>query len=162
MSIPVVIATNGLGIPVVEALDGAGIPVVVAESGYGIPVVVAENGVGLPVVGLEAPDPSAPVVSSVDITPPGGPAGTTFTASASVSGYPTPARAWQWKLDGDDIDGATGSTYLSTEAGALTVVLTVTSSEGSASLASAPVTVVEAAAPGGFSSGFSSGFEVAA
>src|SRR5690606_22625800 len=44
----------------------------------------------------------------------------------------------------DDIDGATDSTYLSTEPGALTVVLTATNTEGSDSLESDPVTVTEA------------------
>lgn len=91
------------------------------------------------------PDPSAPSINSVGITPATGPVGTVFTATASVSGWPAPARAWQWKLDGVDIEGATGSSYESEAAGELTVRLTATNSEGSDFADSSSVEVTEVA-----------------
>ena len=52
MSIPVVIATNGLGIPVIPVEANAP-PAIIATNGHGIPIVLVEkNGTPMIVQGL--------------------------------------------------------------------------------------------------------------
>jgi hypothetical protein len=75
----------------------------------------------------------APVIASVSIS---GTAdvGNTLTASASVTGHPTPTNAWQWHNTDGAISGATSSTYTvqnSDRAKQIRVQLTSTNSEGS-------------------------------
>ena len=56
MSIPVVIAENGLGIPVIP-VEGNAPAAVVAENGLGIPIVIVEqNGTPLVIEGLPEPE----------------------------------------------------------------------------------------------------------
>jgi len=57
MSIPIVIAENGLGSPVIAV--GAGAPsAIIAENGLGAPVVLVEkNGTPLVISGLPEPEP---------------------------------------------------------------------------------------------------------
>lgn len=72
-----------------------------------------------------------PIVSNVSVAPASGPGGTVFTASVAASDFPPIRIAYQWRLDGADIPGATGSSYIATVAGDLTVVATVTNGNGS-------------------------------
>jgi hypothetical protein len=69
------------------------------------------------------------------------------SSNGTWSGYPSPTFAYQWQNAGVDIDGETGSTY-TTVAGdvgdAITVVVTATNSEGSASASSNAITVTAA------------------
>ena len=59
------------------------------------------------------PTPSAPTILGVPSISGTGEVGQTLTASpASVIGYPSPTRTWQWLRNGVDIAGATSSTYL--------------------------------------------------
>lgn len=78
--------------------------------------------------------------------------GETLTASNGTwTGNPTPTYSRQWKADDADISGATDATYALTEAeqgAAITVTVTATNSEGSASETSAPTDPV-APAEGG-------------
>jgi len=98
------------------------------------------------------PAPSAPSGLIVTIAEASLAVGDTATANVSVSGTPAPTLAYQWTLDGVDIGGATGATYVTTAAGALRVRVTATNSEGVAGpVTSAPVTAL--VAPGAFSAG---------
>jgi len=57
MSIPVVIAENGLGAPVI-AVDENAPAAIVAENGLGVPIVLVEaNGTPLVIEGLPEPEP---------------------------------------------------------------------------------------------------------
>lgn len=66
MSIPVVIATNGLGLPV-RAVDGGAPVMQVASNGRGLPIVLSDLGVPFVVLGGETPvepDPVNPLVAA--------------------------------------------------------------------------------------------------
>lgn len=71
--------------------------------------------------------------------------GATLTAApGSWSGQPEPVFAFQWRRDGVEIGGATGSAYATTAADAdasLSVLVTATNDSGAASAASAPVAI---------------------
>lgn len=83
------------------------------------------------------PTPSAPVITSSSIT--GTPEdGETLTAIASVTGYPSPARTYQWQASGVDIDGEDGQTIVLnaatmglTDGETISCEITVTNTEGS-------------------------------
>jgi hypothetical protein len=65
-------------------------------------------------------------------------------------GNPAPTFTYQWKRDGSNISGATGTTYTTVSADvgtALTVTETATNSEGSASATSSAISVTAAGAP---------------
>lgn len=96
---------------------------------------------------IATPTPTAPTINSVTISGTGR-IGDEHTASVSVSGYPSPAFAWQWRRNGAAISGATGQTYspVAADDGTnLTVTVTATNSEGSDSDTSAPVAVTYSA-----------------
>jgi hypothetical protein len=84
---------------------------------------------------------SAPAVTAAAISPSSGAVGTTFTAGHTAAGNPVPAIGYQWRLNGTAIAGATASTYQAAAAGSLTVVVTATNSQGTASRESQAVTV---------------------
>jgi hypothetical protein len=89
------------------------------------------------------PDPAAPVITGEPTISGTVRVGSTLTASsASVTGFPVPARTWQWTRDGSDISGATSATYTLAlaDVGALIRVRQVeTNSEGSDTATSDPV-----------------------
>jgi hypothetical protein len=67
---------------------------------------------------------------------------TIVTTNGSWTGFPTPVFTYQWKRDGVDIVGATSSSYVVQAADVgedITVTVTATNSEGSASATSDPV-----------------------
>ena len=88
-----------------------------------------------------APALAKPVITGTVITPASGRTGDTFTASASLSGEPTPSRNHQWMLNGVAIPGATGASHVAASIGDLSVVVTATNSEGSDISESAPAAV---------------------
>ena len=66
------------------------------------------------------------------------------------AGRPTPTFTYQWRRSGEDIDGATASTYTTTESDvgeSIDCVVTATNDGGSASADSNNITVVTAGAP---------------
>ena len=79
--------------------------------------------------------------------------GETLTATNGTwEGIPTPTYSRQWKADGADISGATDQTYSLTESeegAVITVTVTATNSEGSASATSAATDPVAPADEGG-------------
>ena len=89
---------------------------------------------------------AAPVVANVSISPPTGRVGDTFAAAADVSGTPAPTLSYRWFLDGAEVAGATGASYVADAVGALSLEVTASNSEGAASLASTAVSVLEALA----------------
>ena len=89
---------------------------------------------------------AAPVVANVSISPPTGRVGDTFAAAADVSGTPEPTLSYRWFLDGVEVAGATGASYVADAVGALSLEVTASNSEGAASLASTAVSVMEALA----------------
>lgn len=100
-----------------------------------------------------SPPASAPSSLAVTIAESALVFGDAANAAPSVLGYPTPAIAYQWTLDGVDIDGQTDQVLDGVPVGALRVRVTATNSEGSAGpVTSAPVTV-SALSPGAFSLG---------
>ena len=129
----------------------------------GRPALIATGSGGVVTFGpLVPPTPAAPTVSNATISPSSGTIGDTFTASATVTGYPTPTRTYVWELDGTPIVGATASTYQAENAGSLTVVVSATNSEGGpVSDESDPVTVSEAPSSGIGAMAIGSTFEVA-
>jgi hypothetical protein len=67
---------------------------------------------------------------------------TIVTTNGTWTGYPSPTFAYQWKRDGLDIVGETGSSYVVQLADVgedITVTVTATNSQGSASATSDPV-----------------------
>lgn len=94
------------------------------------------------------PTNSPPVFTSVPAIIPPVQVGTSVAYTrGTVTGTPTPNSTQQWTLDGADISGATGTTYIPTvdQVGkALRVRQTATSTEGSASSTSDPVTITAA------------------
>ena len=94
-----------------------------------------------------------PIISAPVITSAGTISGAVIGSVASVSGFaydgsPAEAPAYQWKLDGADITGATAATYAVAEAddgGALTCAITVTNSAGTDTATTPAVTVAYAA-----------------
>lgn len=98
--------------------------------------------------GTDIPTATAPSVTSVSITG-SGVAGSVHTATAVYSGAPTPSLSWQWYIVEDEIEtaisGATSSTYTPPLGGVvLRARLTATNATGSASGASAVVSVTAA------------------
>ena len=89
---------------------------------------------------------AAPVVANVSIAPPTGRVGDTFAAAADASGTPAPTLSYRWFLDGAEVAGATGASYVADAVGALSLEVTASNSEGAASLASTAVSVLEALA----------------
>jgi PKD repeat protein len=88
------------------------------------------------------PQQIPPVISTLSVSPASGPGGTIFSASV-VTGEVAPlAVSYQWRLDGKDVAGATGPSHVSGPAGALTVLVTATGTDGTDVRESAPVTVV--------------------
>jgi hypothetical protein len=85
---------------------------------------------------------AAPVISSANVSPSSGRVGDMFTATASVSGEPTPALTYQWVLDGVAIPGATGAGHVGTSIGDLSVVVTAINSEGRDALSALGIPVV--------------------
>ena len=69
---------------------------------------------------------------------------TVTVTSGTVTGNPAPTSTYQWYLDAVAISGATGTTYTTTAAGALTVVQTATNSEGTDTATSSACTVTAA------------------
>ena len=88
-----------------------------------------------------APALAKPVITGTVITPASGRTGDTFTASASLSGEPTPSRNHQWMLNGVAIPDATRASHVAASIGDLSVVVTATNSEGSYTSESAPAAV---------------------
>ncbi len=84
---------------------------------------------------------SPPVISSISVSPQSGPGGTTFTASVAASGFPPLKYRYQWKLNGVEILGATGASYVASSAGTLTVVVRASNNEGETVRESAAVQV---------------------
>ena len=95
---------------------------------------------------LAAPALSAPAISSLAISPASGQVGTAFTAGLTVTGNPASTISRQWRLNGTDIAGATGSTYTATATGNLTVRVTATNSQGTVSQESSAVAITPALA----------------
>lgn len=130
-----------------------------AEEGARITVTVtATNSEGSASATSPATDPVAPALAApTNTTPPSisgiARVGETLTASDGVwTGVPTPVITRQWEADGVDIEGATGTTYDLTEAeegAVITVTVTATNSEGSASATSPATDPVAPAADGG-------------
>ena len=87
------------------------------------------------------PRKAAPKILSVGVSPDSASVGSTLTANVNVQGHPPPETRYQWKLDGQTIEGATGATYVTTRAGAFSVLVTAINNQGSASLESAAVLV---------------------
>jgi PKD repeat protein len=94
-----------------------------------------------------------PVLTSATISPTSGPVGTTFTATATASGNPSPIFGYQWLLGGIAIAGATAPTYGATAAGTLTVRVTAGNSLGTDSLESAGATITSVSSPTVFETG---------
>ncbi len=94
-----------------------------------------------------------PVLTSVTISPTSGPAGTTFTATATANGNPSPIFGYQWLLGGIAIAGATAPTYGATAVGTLTVRVTAGNSLGTDTLESAAATVTSDPSPTVFVTG---------
>lgn len=113
------------------------------------------------------PEDAAPSISGVFLSPLPAAVGVPITATAIWAGFPRVPPGFQWELDGVEISGATGQTYTPVEGdigGDLTCVVTIDNGVGdpdSAESAAAEVTS-GASTTGGFSNGFSSGFERAA
>lgn len=88
--------------------------------------------------------PAAPIITSLSISPDGGPAGTTFAAVLSWTGWPRTGVAYEWRDGGVAIGGATGATYTPAEPiAALTVFVAIDNGEGTDSATSATVEVTE-------------------
>lgn len=89
------------------------------------------------------PTPAAPVNVAIPIIFGSPIVGLTIvTTNGSWTGFPTPVFTYQWKRDGVDIVGATSSSYVVQAADVgedITVTVTATNSEGSASATSDPV-----------------------
>lgn len=87
----------------------------------------------------------APTISGLTITSAGtvGRKGDVQTASFSVTGLPAPTIAYQWKVDGAAIGGATSASYTPTqESGTLTVTVTATNTAGADSKTSSGITIL--------------------
>jgi PKD repeat protein len=96
---------------------------------------------------------SPPVLTTATLSPTSGSIGTTFTASATTSGNPTPVFSYQWLLGGTAIAGATAPTYSATAAGTLTVRVTASNSLGTDSLESDAATITSDPSPAVFETG---------
>lgn len=73
---------------------------------------------------------AAPEIAGIAISQEAGRVGDSFAAAVDVIGNPTPQIAYQWLLDGTAIEGATEPSFIPIAAGALSVVVTATNSEG--------------------------------
>jgi hypothetical protein len=73
---------------------------------------------------------SVPVITGDTITGDGY-IGSLHTVSYSVTGNPVPTVALQWQLDGSDISGETGTTYVTTNGGTLSCEIEATNTAGS-------------------------------
>jgi hypothetical protein len=93
-----------------------------------------------------APPLAAPVVEALAVTPSGGRVGDVFTAVVSASGEPQPGLAYRWRLDGGDMEGATGASIVPAAPGLLAVTVTASSEAGVATRESEPVEVAPALA----------------
>lgn len=82
-----------------------------------------------------------PIISNISVTPASGPGGTLFSAAVTASGRPPLRISYQWHLNGAEINGATGSSYVATSSGQLTVLVAATNQHGSDIRESAPVAV---------------------
>lgn len=96
---------------------------------------------------------AAPAISNVTILPAGGQIGDTFLVSATVDGNPRPSLSFQWSIDGAIVEGATDEEFVPTRAGALTVLVTASSTAGTDTLVSAAVTVTGEVSPAVFEPG---------
>jgi PKD repeat protein len=76
----------------------------------------------------------APVISGATIAPQSGVVGTTFGVTVAASGNPAPQLSYQWLMNGDAIEGATGASYVASTAGPLSVRVTATNAAGSATV----------------------------
>ena len=85
---------------------------------------------------------SPPVITAVSVTPASGPGGTRFHAEVTATEVPPMRLAYQWRLDGTDIAGATGASHVATAGGHLSVQVTVTNAFGADSRESAAVPVL--------------------
>jgi hypothetical protein len=94
-----------------------------------------------------------PVVTSATIAPASGQVGTTFTASATASGNPTPVFSYQWLLSGVAIAGATAPSFSATAPGTLTVRVTASNSLGTDSRESAAATITSDPSPAVYETG---------
>ena len=88
-----------------------------------------------------SPALEAPRVMEARVSPEGGEVGQDFTAVVAAAGVPSPALSFQWLRAGVAIGGATGVYHTATAEGPLSVMVTATNPEGSASVESAPVVV---------------------
>ena len=87
------------------------------------------------------PGLSVPAVTEARISPDAALIGDRLTAIAAATGAPTPELKFQWLLDGVAIPGATEASHDATAAGAVSVRVTATNSEGLDSLESPAVLV---------------------
>ncbi len=85
---------------------------------------------------------AAPEIIAAEIRPGEGRVGDTFSLAATVTGNPAPELRCQWLLDGEEIGGANGDSLVASVAGRLTAMVTATSSEGTAHLATEAATVL--------------------
>jgi PKD repeat protein len=84
---------------------------------------------------------TAPAITGLSISPESGRVGDSFSIAVQVAGNPAPLLAYRWLLDGAAVEGATEPAFIASAAGALRVLVTATSSEGSDNLLSIPVLV---------------------
>jgi hypothetical protein len=117
---------------------------------------------GAPKAGTVAPGPVntvAPVISGTAAV-----GQTLTTTNGTWTGTPTITFAYQWRRDGANIPGATSSTYVvqvADQGAGITCRVTATNPDGFRAATSNTITI-PAASVGAFSSGFSSGFSIAA
>jgi len=115
-----ILGQNGAIIPYIDVFDGPTFtPATLAEALTVFATKVAAGGAGANVdliANPPAPDPVAPVISGASIT---GTAenGGTLTASATITGDPTPTVAYQWQKIGTNISGETSQTITLDESG---------------------------------------------
>ncbi len=90
---------------------------------------------------LVVPGLAAPEIIEARIVPETGDIGTRFTVTLAAAGVPAPALAYQWLLDGIEITGATGPSYVARATGGLSVRVVARNAEGSDSRDTAAVVI---------------------
>jgi hypothetical protein len=139
-----------------QVIEGTtGISFTATEAGTLFVRVIATNSEGQDIreSGAVEVEPAlvAPSITDATIQPSAGRVGDTFLVTATSTGNPAPQLGYQWIMDGVAVEGAEAATFVPTVAGALSVRVSATNSEGSDTRETPPVPVAAALAEPGIS-----------